>query len=172
MIWVSLNAYCAALSRGHEPAEPGRDEFYRLGRAKRRTAESVSGSRGLPIARGANWGARSRRALALAGNACPQRAAAGPSQVCCPDARSTGPSRVLGTDKPRRPVVPGRRRDDRTCRIEGIAFAHAYARICMRFRDLEFCDTHTKISAPRRYRVVGARRANPGGRASNRETAG
>jgi hypothetical protein len=52
--------------------------IYRLGRAKCRTAESVSGSRGSPIARGANRGARSQRALALPGIACPLRATAGP----------------------------------------------------------------------------------------------
>ena len=64
MIWVSLNAYCAALSRRHEPAEPGRDEI--TGRAELST--------GLPRAFPAPAGCRSpaERAVRTACWAAPQ----------------------------------------------------------------------------------------------------
>jgi hypothetical protein len=78
MIWIALTLTVPPRVDGMSHLSLGVMRIYRLGGAKRRTAESVSGSRGSPIARGANWGARSRRALALPGIARPQRATAGP----------------------------------------------------------------------------------------------
>src|ERR1039457_2149144 len=80
MSWVSSDAYCAALSRGHGPAEPERDEDYRVGEliaGLPRTTPATAGCR----SPGANWVGKSSAALALPGIACPLRATASPPQV-------------------------------------------------------------------------------------------
>src|ERR1019366_1003404 len=104
MIWVSSDTYSAALSRGHEPAEPGRDDDLRQGRGERRTAENGAATAGCrsPGGKTGGYGAMGelKRTPALLRIACP-RVTAGPATGTCSDARPTGPSWLQSADKSR-----------------------------------------------------------------------
>src|ERR1017187_1288566 len=104
MIWVSSDTYSAALSRGHEPAEPGRDDDLRQGRGERRTAENGAATAGCRSPGGKPGGdgasGELRRATALLRIACPP-GTPGTVTGTCSDARPTGPSWLQSADKSR-----------------------------------------------------------------------
>ena len=122
MIWVSSDTYSAALSRRHEPADPGRDEDLRLGRGKRRTAENGAATADCRSPGGKPGGhdasGELRRTLALLRIACPPRS------------RGARYWHVLGR------AANGRRgfraltsRDDPLCRAVSEMTAHADVRM-------------------------------------------